>query len=261
MRRTVLHTGAIILSVLLLLGLNGCGGSKVLKESEPLAVTQSLVTASDQRLAAALDWVIVRDGPGTWAKNVDWDEYLIRVQNLSDEPIRVTNIAVFDSLGTRIEIGGSRRQLIEGTKETARRYKDAGLTVKAGVGGGALATAGGAVSVASTAVGLSALAGSASMAAGGAAVAGAVIVAPALIVGGIVRGMNNNEVNEHIESRQTLLPAVLPEAQGQNLDLFFPLAPSPIQIEFAYVDSQGEHTLSIDTRAVLDGLHLVHADK
>ena len=33
--------------------------------------------------AAALDWIIVRDGPGTWAKNVDWDEYLIRVHTKS----------------------------------------------------------------------------------------------------------------------------------------------------------------------------------
>ena len=121
---------------MLLIALSGCGGSKVLKEPEPLVVTQSLATASDQRLAATLDWVIVRDGPGTWAKNVDWDEYLIRVQNQSDEPIRVTNVTVLDSLGTRIEIGGSRRQLIDGTKETTRRYTDEGLKVEAGVGGG-----------------------------------------------------------------------------------------------------------------------------
>jgi len=248
-------------SVLMLqIALSGCGGSKVLKEPEPRVVTQSLATASDQRLAATLDWVIVRDGPGTWAKNVDWDEYLIRVQNLSDEPIRVTNVAVLDSLGTRIEIGGSRRQLIDGTKETTRRYTDEGLKVEAGVGGGTIAVAGVAVFAASGAVAMSALAGSATaLGAAGAAAAGVVLVAPALIVGGIVRGINNSAVNKHIESQQTLLPAVLLAGQGQNLDLFFPLAPSPRQLQFTYVDSQGEHTLSVDTRAVLDGLHLPQA--
>ncbi len=89
--------------LLLLLALSGCAGTKVLKEPEPLVVTQALATASDQRVAATLDWVIVRDGPGTWARNVDWDEYLIRVQNLSNDSIRVTSISVLDSLGTRIE--------------------------------------------------------------------------------------------------------------------------------------------------------------
>ena len=93
--------------VMLLLALSGCGGTKVLKEPEPLVVTQSLATASDQRLAATLDWVIVRNGPGTWAKNVDWDEYLIRVQNLSDDSIRVTNITVLDSLGVRLQTNGT----------------------------------------------------------------------------------------------------------------------------------------------------------
>ena len=95
MKKILVQSGIL----LLLLALSGCGGTKVLKESEPLVVTQSLATASDQRLTATLDWVIVRDGPGTWGKNVDWDEYLIRVQNLSDESLELTIISVVDSLG------------------------------------------------------------------------------------------------------------------------------------------------------------------
>lgn len=257
--------GAIMVTATLSLCVAGCGGSKVLKEPVPFTVTKVLADAADQRLAAALDWVIVRDGPGTWAKNVDWDEYLMRVQNLSDEPIRVTKIVVFDSLGTRIELGGNRRQLVEGSKETTRRYKDEGLKVKAGVGAEAVIIAGGVLFTAGAYVGISALAGSTSALAASSAAAGAVILGPVLIVGavvgGAVRSMNNNEVNKHIESRQTLLPAVLPESQKQILDLFFPLAPSPRQIELTYVDSNGEHTLAIDTHSALDGLHLVQIDK
>jgi hypothetical protein len=55
-----------------LLVLSGCGGTKVLKEAQPIQTTQPLATASDQQVTAILDWVIVRDGPGTWAKNADW---------------------------------------------------------------------------------------------------------------------------------------------------------------------------------------------
>ena len=257
--------GAIIVTATLSLCVAGCGGSKVLKEPVPFTVTKVLADAADQRLAAALDWVIVRDGPGTWAKNVDWDEYLMRVQNLSDEPIRVTKIVVFDSLGTRIELGGNRRQLVEGSKETTRRYKDEGLKVKAGVGAEAVIIAGGVLFTAGAYVGISMLAGSTGALAASSAGVAAVILGPVLIVGGMVgvavRSMNNSEVNKHIESRQTPLPAVLPESQKQILDLFFPLAPSPRQIELTYVDSNGEHTLAIDTHSALDGLHLVQVDK
>ncbi len=252
--------------LMLLLALSGCGGTKVLKEPEPLAVTQSLATASDQRLAATLDWVIVRDGPGTWAKNVDWDEYLIRVQNLSDESIRVTNITVLDSLGTRIETRENRKQLVKGTKKTKKRYKGEGLKVKAGVSAGTLigvgAVAGATAAIlAGNAGAWFTLTGSGWSGATTAGVAGGIILVPVLAVGSVVRGINNSKVNKHIESRQTPLPVVLQEEEEKSLDVFFPLAPSPRQVEITYADSQGDHTLIIDTRTALDGLHLVQADK
>ena len=257
MKKIILQYGA----VLLLLSLSGCGGTKVLKEPEPLVVTRSLATASDQRLAATLDWVIIRDGPGTWAKNVDWDEYLIRVQNLTGESIQVTNISVVDSLGIRVDTRENRKQLVKGTKKTKRRYKGEGLEVKAGAGAGTLIAAGVVAGAAATAVvssagGILAVSGGAA----GAATAG-VILLPVLAVGGVFRGVNNSKVNKQIKSRQTLPPIVLREDEEKSLDIFFPLTPSPRQIEFTYADSQGDHTLIVDTHAPLDGLHLVQDDK
>ena len=82
---------------------------------------------------------------------------------------------------------------------------------------------------------------------------------PVLAVGGVFRGINNSKVNDQIESRQTLLPIVLEEKEEKNLVLFFPLAPSPRQIELTFVDSRGEHKLIIDTRTSLEGLHLVQS--
>ncbi len=244
--------------LMLLLALSGCGGTKVLKEPEPLVVTQSLATASDQRLAATLDWVIVRDGPGTWAKNADWDEYLIRVQNLSDDSIRVTNLTVLDSLGTRIETRETRKQLVKGAKETKRRYKDEGFKVKVGAGVGRLVATAGALAVGVSADG--AAASSMATATATAGVAGFIFV-PVLAVGGVMRGVNNSKVNKQIESRQTLLPIVLQEEEEKSLDIFFPLAPSPRQVEITYADSQGEHTLIIDTHTALEGLHLTPVEK
>ncbi len=259
MKKILVQSGIL----LLLLALSGCGGTKVLKESEPLVVTQSLATASDQRLAATLDWVIVRDGPGTWAKNVDWDEYLIRVQNLSDDSIRVTNITVLDSVGTLVETRENRKQLVKGTKKTKRRYKGEGLKVKAGASTGALVVAGAvtaavtAAAITSAGLGLAATGGGA---AAGVATAGLILL-PVLAVGSVFRVVNNSKVNKQIESRQTLLPVVLQEEEEKSLNIFFPLAPSPRQIEITYANSQGDHTLIIDTHVALDGLHLVQADK
>ena len=243
--------------LLLLLGLSGCGGTKVLKEPEPLVVTKSLATASDQHLSATLDWVIFRDGPGTWAKNVDWDEYMIGVQTLSGDALQLTNIVVVDSLGTQIEPRQNRKQLVKGTKETKRRYKGEGLKGKAGVSGGVLVGTGVVVAAGTSGLGAAATAGSG--AAAGAA--GVVLLVPVLAVGGIVRGVNNSKVNNQIESRQTLLPVVLQEEEKKNLVIFYPLAPSPGQLELTYVDSRGEHTLIVDTQSALDGLHLVQAEK
>ena len=205
--------------LMLLLALSGCGGTKVLKEPEPLVVTQSLATASDQRLAATLDWVIVRDGPGTWAKNVDWDEYLIRVENLSDDSIRVTSITVLDSLGTRVDTSENRKQLVKGTKQTKKRYKGEGLKVKAGVGAGTLLAAGAVTAATVAAVGSTVAFGSSAAVAG---VATGLLLVPVLAVGGVLRGVNNSKVNNRIESRQTLLPVELQDEEEKLLDIFYP---------------------------------------
>jgi hypothetical protein len=248
-RRSVL-IGLLLIATL---ALASCGGTKVLKEPKALVVTQSLASASDQRLTVTLDWVIFRDGPGTWAKNVDWDEYLMRVENRSSESLQITNIIVVDSLGSRIEPRQSRKKLVQGTKETKRRYEGEGLKVKAGVSGGVLVGTGVVVAAGSSGLGAAAMAG------GGAAAgaAGVVLLVPALAVGGIVRGVNNSKVNKQIESRQVLLPIALDEQEEKMAHLFFPLSPSPRQIEISYIDSDGEHWFAVNTRDVLAGLHLV----
>jgi hypothetical protein len=247
---------AILLSACLI---SGCGGTKMLKETQPIQTTQPLAASSDQRVEAILDWVIVRDGPGTWAKNADWDEYLLRVNNRSDQPIKIMQLTVVDSLDTRIEPQLSRKQLVKDSKQTARRYKDSGVKVKAGRGVGTMLVAGAAVTAAglgaATVVAYSTMGG---MAAGsaGAAAGGLLLLGPALAVGGIVRGVNNSKVNNEIELRQTLLPLEIPANENLGVNIFFPLAPSPSVVELIYVDATGEHSLIIDTSEALDGLHI-----
>jgi len=246
----------------------GCGGVKLLKEPQPQQTTQPLSTAADDKVTSTLDWVIVRNGPGAWAKNADWDEYLLRIHNSSAEPILITNITVLDSLEYPVLRRSNRRQLVKGSKENARRYRDSGLTVKAGAGAGELLVAGAAVTVVGVGVAASAVSTTAygavwtgGVATGTATAAtGLLLLGPALAVGGILRGVNNRRVDDEIQRRRTVLPLTVPPGQQQPLDVFVPIAPGPVQVDLFYVDDEGEHRLTFDTRAVLAGLHLESKD-
>lgn len=252
MKTFLMRTGFI----LLLSGLSACGGTKMLGESKPLASVQSLATTTDQHLHASLDWVIFRDGPGSWARNVDWDEYLLRIQNLSGDTVEVTDIRVVDSLGTRIAPGHSRSELVKGTRDAKRRYKGEGLRVKAGVSGKVLTGSGLLIASGSSGLGTAALYGGAT---GLGVAAGVVLLVPTLAIGGVVRGVNNSKVSNQIESRQTSFPVILGHEEERSLDVFFPLTPSPGSVEILYNDARGDHTLIVDTQAALDGLHLSDA--
>ena len=244
-----------ILCLCFLIALSACGGSKVLKEPEPFVATQPLAAASDQTLSVTLDWVIVRDGPGTWARKADWDEYLLRVTNDTDRPVRVTRLIVIDSLDMPVESQPGRKQLVKNSKKTARRYKKSGIKVKAGSGRGTLGVAAAAASGA--AIGAATATGGILGGAGFGAAAGATLVlAPVLAVGGVVRGVNQSKVNNQIELRQTAMPLDLAAREEQTLDIFFPIAPSPTKVELIYTDTSGERRLVIDTRTAMDGLHI-----
>lgn len=242
--------------------LSGCGkGTKLIKEPEPYEIDRSIASASDERLVAYLDWVIVRSGPGAWAKNADWDEFLLRFKNLSGSPIQITNVLVFDSLGTRIDTRPDRKKLVKGSKETKRRYADSDIKIMAGWGSGAIALAsagilvGGAALLASTFTFGTATAGTA--AAGTVGAAAVLVVAPVLLLAGLSRSSKNKKVNKEIIRRQTTLPLEIPPSQELPVDLFFPLTPSPTRVEIIYTDTENGYRLIIDTQEALNGLHLV----
>lgn len=258
MNKTKYFVISIQFFLLAALLLSGCGGTKMLKEPQPIQAVQPLAAASDHRLTATVDWVIVRDGPGTWARNADWDEYLVRVHNKSDQPIRVVSLTVVDSLDTRVESLAGRKLLVKASKQTAKRYKKSGIKVKAGRGAAAMLAAGAAVTVVGVGAGTAAAYGSIYGAgAGGAAAAasGLLLLGPALAVGGIVRGVRNGEVNKQIEARSTPFPFDIAPGEEVAVDIFYPLAPSPQSVDVNYTDADGANSLIVDTHVALDGLH------
>ncbi len=245
--------GKAAILALFAIGLSGCGGTKILKEPEPLVRDYPLATISDRQLEVTLDWVIVRGGPGTWAKNADWDEYMLRVHNLSDEPIQIDSLAVTDWLDVRMDPNSSRSDLVKESKEVAKRYEAYDVKVKAGVGTTTMLV-GGAAGLA-TVASIGAAAPLLPAAAAGAAVV-TLAAAPVLIVGGVMRGVNNGKVAREIDSRHSDLPIEIMPGEIHPLTAFFPLAPSPSHIEIIYHDSGEQRALVVDTSEALNGLHI-----
>ena len=243
--------------VLAMSALSACAYSKKLEKPIPLEQKGAVASAADERVTASIDAVIVRDGPGSWSRNADWDEYLIHVRATSGWPVDVTEVVVTDSLGKGHKPSPYRTQLARESKKTARRYDDEDLEVTAGTGG-ALFAGGVAVGGTSAAVGLATLGSSG--AAVGAATAGALVVAPVLLAAGVVVGIQGRQVELEIYRRATEFPVTVAAGADVALDLFIPLAPAPQQVEIKYTDPAGGHVLVIDTRAALAGLHLLPKD-
>ncbi|HTL13812.1 MAG TPA: hypothetical protein VL251_01780, partial [Thermomonas sp.] len=244
--------------------LAGCGGTKLLRHTSELPpLIQPLASASDGNVAARLDFVIVRNGPGAWAKNGDWDEYLLRLAPRGDTPVRIVGIELEDARGVQVLPLRERKALVRASRQAAGRYRDAGIRIEAGRGGGALLTAGvgagvlgyGAVSAAATSAAL----GAGGTAGGGAAAAagGLLLAAPVLLGVGVARLVNNGRVDKRIRERATPLPVALPASGELPLDLFFPITPGPKTLTVRYEDAAGEHALVLDTVPSLRSLHLV----
>ena len=235
----------------LCLALAGCGGSKVLKEEIPVESIEPLAYNADGSLEVSLDMVVVRDGPGTWAKNADWDEYRLRVTNFRGSPVMVQDIVVHDMRHLPVESSSSRRKLVKASKKIADQYEDEGVVVVSGAGT-AVVVGGAAVT---TAVALTA-----SMAgpmASGAAMAGAgVVLAPVLITGGVLKGVNNSKVSREIRARSTELPLGIVRGDVAELIAFFPLTVSPTRVELIYEENGDQKSIFVDTTDLLAGLHV-----
>jgi hypothetical protein len=237
-------------------GLSACAYNKKLDQPVPLEPKSAIASASDVRLSARIDAVIVRDGPGSWSKNADWDEYLLHVHATSGWSLDITRIVVIDSLGKRHKPRAYMKQLADESKEIAKRYEDEDLEVTANAGA-ALFWTGYFVGGASAAAGLATL-GTAGAAAG--AAAGGLLVAPVLMTAGVVVAAQEYQVQREIDRRNTLLPLTLAAQQDLPVTLYFPIAPSPQRVELSYTDPAGQHVLAIDTVTALAGLHLLPKD-
>lgn len=150
-------TGVIGFIAMFGVAMSACGGSSMVKEPETLQTTKPVASNCDDDICANIDWVIVRNGPGSWAKNATWDEYLIRVANQTEQSVTVQRVTVIDSLSYPLTTENHRAKLARQSSATVRRYRNVDLTVKAGDGTGALLAAGGTATLVGVGIGAAAV--------------------------------------------------------------------------------------------------------
>ena len=135
------YTGCLLIVAI---ALGGCAGSRVLGEAKAVELQHPLAVAANERVAATLDWVVIKDGPGTWASNAFWDEYRFRIANVTDVPISISQIQVIDSLNTtHVSIadrearlrpwGGARLETNPRAARRSRAWAAGGSTAEAGL--------------------------------------------------------------------------------------------------------------------------------
>ncbi|MCS5683596.1 MAG: hypothetical protein NZ609_13765 [Acidimicrobiales bacterium] len=251
---------AMVGSVLLLFG---CASTKVLDEPTFPPEGNPLAVARDQTTAATLDWVIVRNGPGTWSKNADWDQYLLRIENRSKAALVLDETFLEDSTGTKVYPELGRQALRTGSKQVAKRYKDADVRVKAGTGtavmaatvigttvvGGYFAVAGVGIAAFSSWLGLSTSFGAAVTTAG----AALIVAGPAIVIS---HWRHRREVDAKIQEFRADLPYSIAPGVVERVVFFFPITPSPRRLVLGYSQGGAVQTLRLDTSKSLDGLHL-----
>lgn len=246
------------------LALTACGGTKLIRKPAPVNPPERPVAvAADANLAAQINFIVVRNGPGAWARNGDWDEYMLQVRNVSASPVEIRSVDVTDSSDHVATALNDRAKLVRASKHAAKRYRRSGIKVSAGRGGVGMVAAGVGAGVvgygAAVASATSAALGAGGAAAGGASMAAAsgfLLAAPVMVGVGIVRMVNNGKVDNRIESRATPLPMAIPAGAEALLDVFFPISPSPRHVTLHYRTAQGDQSLQLDTSDTLRGLHL-----
>ena len=253
-RHHTIRLSAVLVSILLLAA---CGGARVSKKWEQSQHERPILELQAQTasIVANLDWIVFRNGPGSWAKDAFWDEYIVSVTNVSDQPITIESLSVIDSTDTAIVPHHSRKALKKAYKVVKKRNKKAGLQIKLGEGS-TDATGNSIVATALVAGG----AGSGSVAAAGGtltAAGGAIVVAvPAIAIGSVMKIVNNTKVNNRISEKTTVLPLILEPSQQEELNIFFPAVPSPQYLLIKFTTVSNQESIQIDLQEAFSGLHI-----
>jgi hypothetical protein len=246
------RSGIVLLVALLIFP--GCVSKRYQAASKktPPAVPLNL-NAQQPPLTAAVNTLIVFQGPGSWKREAYWDEYVVSVVDQGQTPITVDG-AVLSSTVIVAQTPGADPWAIE--KQSHKILKDQTLgrmfVADAGPAWGALGISAGAFALGSAAVAT----GSAAAVAGATV---AVIAFPVFVIGSGVRAITApHAIQKEFNRRRLVLPLELQPGEMRQGSLFFPITPGPQRLELNFRSEGIAQSDSIDL-APLATLHFAEA--
>lgn len=241
--------GAMLLAGCVLFA--GCTSTKfkrVSSKDAPIPPTPINAELGTQPVATTLNSVIVYKGPGSWKKEAYWDEYAITLRNQSSRPVTVTSATLFDYAGVAREPGVNPWVLEKQSKRLSKQYADAGLSFVR-YAGPVVVSVGASYTAANAAI----MGGGS---AGGAAASG-VLVPVYLVTVVAINQSHKHSIEREFKKRRLVFPLVLQPGEERSGSLFFPMAPSPQGLEFAWADQAGEsYSSGRMPLPMLNGLHV-----
>ena len=222
---------------------------RMIKESnkELLPDYRWAATAPDG-LTVTVHTVLVRNGPGSWVRDADWDEYIVTFENSAPSALRIETLRLESPyLPVPQQCSLSLKHLEDRTKETLRTARN--FSIVAGEAAGLGATA----AVASTYAVVPFAAAPAALA----PLVGAVIEYPVdlAIENHHLEHEDHSMIELTILERGAHLALEVPPGHEELRSLFFPITPGPSRLMVGYRIAGEQRELAVPLPA-LKQLHL-----
>jgi hypothetical protein len=236
------------------LALTGCVTSKKYKmaKKEGAFPPQALDwMASAAAADLTLQSVIVFKGPGSWKREARWDEYVVKISNHGDQPLRIDSAGLIDLLGQPQFPGSDPWKLEKLSYTNWDKYGKTGLKLLAGAGAVTLYV--GAVAVSS----LGGLMAPTAAAGGGVALLNVIPVVALVDITAVAIMNNQNKKKVVAEFNRRRLSLLLDVAPGQSAtgSFFFPMTPAPRRLVIKGTAGDAPLELTLELKP-LAGLHL-----
>jgi hypothetical protein len=221
---------------------------RMLKEpiADQVADYRWVATAPDG-VSVMVHTVLVRNSPGSWERDADWDEYILAVKNSSPSAVQVKNVQLYSAyLPFAQQSSLSRQQLENKSHETLTNVRD--VTLVAGSGAVVVGTT---VAVASAGV----IAGVAAIPVG---FIGLDLVGSQVQRASLRRNREQQDrslIELTILERGIHLPLVIPADTEATRSAFFPLTPAPSRLVIAYRINDDHRVLVLELPALAQ-LHI-----
>jgi len=115
-------------------GLGGCASSRLFKNPQPSSATEARSVSTDERITVSVQALTLRNGGGSWLKDANWDEYVLKIVNESGDPCEIESIGLASGkLDRPVPSSIARQDLEARTNSALRGLKDVGIVAGVGI--------------------------------------------------------------------------------------------------------------------------------